>query len=88
MSGFIAFHEEVDITCNTGAIRLADGLTNHEGRVEICYNNHWGGVCGNYWDSNEANVVCRQLGEIPIGKISQLHSNNTQKCTVSNTKFL
>ena len=68
MSGFIAFHEEVDITCITGAIRLADGLTNHEGRVEMCYDNHWGGVCGNYWDGNEANVVCRQLRKISVGK--------------------
>ena len=64
------FQEEVNITCITGAVRLTDGLTEYEGRVEICYDNHWGGVCGNYWDSREANVVCRQLGEIPYGEWS------------------
>ena len=85
---FIAFQEEANIACSIGAVRLADGLTEHEGRVEICYDNHWGGVCGNYWDSNEANVVCRQLGKIPIGKICELHSNNLYKSTVSNTKLM
>ena len=84
----LAFQEEVNVTCTNGALRLADGLTEHEGRVEICYDNHWGGVCGNYWDSNEANVVCRQLGKIPIGKICELHSNNLYKSTVSNTKLM
>ena len=65
---FIAFQEEVNITCSNGAIRLADGLTEYEGRVEICYENHWGGVCGNSWDSREATVVCRQLGYITAGE--------------------
>ena len=63
------FQEEVNITCSNGAIRLADGLTEHEGRVEICYDNHWGGVCGKSWDTTEATVVCRQLGHIFIGEI-------------------
>ena len=63
------FQEEVNITCSNGAVRLADGLTEHEGRVEICYDNHWGGVCGNSWDTTEATVVCRQLGHIFIGEI-------------------
>ena len=58
----------MNITCSNGAVRLADGLTEYEGRVEICYDNHWGGVCGNYWDNSEANVVCRQLGKIPVGE--------------------
>ena len=58
----------MNIICSNGAIRLADGLTEYEGRVEICYDNHWGSVCGNYWDNSEANVVCRQLGKIPVGE--------------------
>ena len=55
--------------CSNGAIRLADGLTEFEGRVEICYNNRWGGVCGNSWDITEATVVCRQLGHIYFGNL-------------------
>ena len=51
------------IACSTaGEIRLRDGTTSLEGRVEICYNNVWGAVCENSWSTNDAIVTCRQLG--------------------------
>ena len=30
--------------------------------MEICFGNVWGTVCDDLWDSNDAKVVCRQLG--------------------------
>ena len=66
---YIAFEEEVNVSCSNGDIRLTDGLTEFEGKVEICYNNHWGGVCGSSWDITEATVVCRQLGHIYYGEM-------------------
>ena len=48
--------------CSLGGLRLVGANIPNEGRVEICMNNEWGTVCDNNWDSNDATVVCRQLG--------------------------
>ncbi len=48
--------------CQEGALRLADGASEREGRVEICHEATWGTVCDDLWGAEEAAVVCRQLG--------------------------
>ena len=37
-------------------------LSGIKGRVELCINNVWGGICNNSWDNVDASVVCKQLG--------------------------
>ena len=48
--------------CADGAIRLVGGTERYEGRVEVCIGETWGTVCDDGWDTNDAGVVCAQLG--------------------------
>ena len=43
-------------------MRLADGATVNEGRVEICLGGEWGTICDHNWGPLDAHVVCTQLG--------------------------
>lgn len=48
--------------CSDGDIRLVGGKNLLEGRVEICVNNAWGTVCGDTFSTNDAHVVCTNVG--------------------------
>ena len=58
------------VGCTEGDVRLAEGSTLLEGRVEICSNNVWGFVCSSGWDWRDARVVCRELGYSIAGMIA------------------
>ena len=53
--------------CQNGDIRLVNGTTIYEGRVEICWNETWGTVCDGFWSGFDAIVACRQLGFLTVG---------------------
>ena len=50
-------------------MRLVDGSSPHEGRVEVCVNEAWGAICSSGWGISDGNVVCNQLGHLPIGRL-------------------
>ena len=58
------------LACITGEVRLVNGVTANEGRVEICINGVWGTVCDDLWTNNNAKVVCRQLGYSTDGELA------------------
>ena len=53
--------------CIDGELRLAGG-TELSGRVEICYNRVWYGICSdNYNRYNIPTTICKGLGHSPQG---------------------
>ncbi|XP_071504915.1 neurotrypsin-like [Diadema antillarum] len=56
-----------------GDVRLADGRSSRDGRLEIYLTNDrgtdmWGTVCSTGWGSEEAEVACRQLGNDGVNR--------------------
>ena len=49
-------------------MRLSGGSANG-GRLELCYDNHWGTVCDDDFYNANARVVCRLLGYPEQGKL-------------------
>ncbi len=58
------------VLCQDGDIRLQGGVSELEGRIELCNDETWGTVCDRVFGTSDGNVACRQLGFAPIGTSS------------------
>ncbi|XP_071504919.1 scavenger receptor cysteine-rich domain-containing group B protein-like [Diadema antillarum] len=80
---------------DTGDVRLTDGPTSRDGRLEIYHNNEWGTVCNTTWGPEEAEVTCRQLGNDGVNNVyysptpgnGSVHLSRVD-CTGSETELL
>ena len=56
----LCINHTASVSCNNGTIRLVNGSTSNEGRVEQCFNGDWVPYCG--MSSITASLICKQLG--------------------------
>ena len=78
-------------TINTGEsdVRLRNGRTPLEGRVEIFHQGKWGFVCDDYWSLADGEVVCQQLNfghGIAVFYKSHFGSNSSQDLVLDDVK--
>ena len=67
-------HTDIPPTgCKEGDIRLVTRFQEGVGFVQICFNNTWYMLCRDTFGSNEAEVVCNQLGYVTNGRGKYLH---------------
>ncbi|XP_070556511.1 scavenger receptor cysteine-rich domain-containing protein DMBT1-like [Ptychodera flava] len=57
-------------------LRLSEGLTPFQGRIEVRVNGTWGTVCDKGFDFEDAEVICKNLG-FP-GAIEAIHGGQTE----------
>ncbi|XP_062577315.1 deleted in malignant brain tumors 1 protein-like [Saccostrea cucullata] len=55
-AGVVCYHSGND------SVRMVNGSSMHEGRVEIYLGGQWHSVCDSGWDRREADVTCRSIG--------------------------
>ena len=60
-------------SCEEGAVRLASGIIDQEGRVELCHDGVWGSICNTGWDKTDALIICQQLGYAKTGNFTMTY---------------
>ena len=66
--GYYYLYVHVD-SCSDGEVRLIGPNSAFAGRVELCIGSTWTTLCDDFWDGQDASVLCRQLGYSPYGML-------------------
>ncbi|XP_073256575.1 galectin-3-binding protein-like [Porites lutea] len=73
-SGGLMFDHVAGSNADIRLVNDGYSISHAQGRVEVFYNGIWGTVCDDYWDLNDAKVVCRQLG---FGRATRAYKSAT-----------
>ena len=82
----LSFSNDIDkdtpyANCSDGDVRLSGGSSSNQGLLEVCINHAWGTVCNDRFSSDEALVVCRQLGKLQVdGKLMSPQPTHNFTC--------
>ena len=55
--------------CEVGDIILTNGADDYEGTVKVCIDGQYQVICDDGWSTNDAQVVCRQLGYSTLSEL-------------------
>lgn len=53
--------DTVKSDCDDWDLRVMDGSSVREGRVEVCFNQAWGTICNEHYGVADAQILCSQL---------------------------
>ena len=92
---FILAKMQFHVCTGLHSVRLVNGSTLYEGRVEIYRDGAWGSICDTDWDLNDAYVVCRQLGfddgtttvRSEFGLVPDVFAMDNVRCTGSEARL-
>ena len=83
---FIAHSDSSESAVRDGALRLVDGQSEHEGRVEVYHFGQWGTVDSYQWDLLDAIVACRQINYSTAVTTKEYSCNSSSSVRLSSVQ--